>query len=129
MSTERRHLGLGFTRPALFSVLLPFRWSSGEILPAAIAVKALVSVQQFCWVPEGDVYGFIDQQGGGFVLHGQRSVSPPREAGGVKDQAYSAIAVFSVSPLLVAAWCSFKRISSALCVSPMYLCPQPQGIS
>ena len=56
MSTERR---------TLFSVLLPFRWSSGEILPAAIAVKALVSVQQFCWVPEGDVYGFLDQQGGG----------------------------------------------------------------
>ena len=35
------------------------------ILPAAIDVKALVSVQQFCWVPEGDMYGFLDQQGGG----------------------------------------------------------------
>ena len=54
-----------FFLPALFSVLLPFLWSSGEILLAAIYVKALVSVQQFCWVPEGDVYGFLDQQGGG----------------------------------------------------------------
>ena len=44
---------------AAFSVV------SGKILPAAIAVKALVSVQQFCWVPEGDVYNFLDQQGGG----------------------------------------------------------------
>ena len=45
------------------------------------------------------------------------------------DQACSAIADFSVSPLLVAAWCSFKHVSSALFVSPMYFCPQPQRIS
>ena len=65
MSTKRHLLGLGSTPPALFSVLLPFRWSSGEIFPAAIDVKALVCVQQFCWVPEGDVYGFLDVQDGG----------------------------------------------------------------
>ena len=35
------------------------------------------------------------------------------------DQACSAIADFSVSPLLVDAWCSFKHVSSALFVSPM----------
>ena len=35
-----------------------------EMLPAVIDVKALVPVQQFHWVPEGDVYGFLDQQGG-----------------------------------------------------------------
>ena len=62
LQTTARHLGLGSTPPALFSVLLPFQWSSGEILPAAIDVKALVSVQQFCWVLEGDVYGFLDEQ-------------------------------------------------------------------
>ena len=34
------------------------------MLPTAIDVNALVPVQQFPWVPEGDVYGFLDQQGG-----------------------------------------------------------------
>ena len=45
------------------------------------------------------------------------------------DQACSVIADFSVSPLLVAAWCSFKRVPSTLFVSPMYFGPQLQGIS
>ena len=35
-----------------------------EMLPAVIDVKALVTVEQFHWVPEGDVFGFLDQQGG-----------------------------------------------------------------
>ena len=34
------------------------------MLPAVIDVKALVTVEQFHWVPEGDVFGFLDQQGG-----------------------------------------------------------------
>ena len=69
----------------MFSVLLPCRWSSGEILSAAIDVKALVSVQQFCWVPEGMcMVSLISRWWCG--LHGQGSMYPPREAGGVETR-------------------------------------------
>ena len=43
-------------------------------------------------------------------------------------QACSAMADFSVSPRLVAALCSFVRVSRALFVSPIYTWPQLQGI-
>ena len=39
----------------------------------------------------------------------------------------SAMADFSVSPLLVAEWCSLIRVPKALLVSPMYYFPQLQG--
>jgi len=42
-------------------------------------------------------------------------------------QACSAIADFSTSPRLVAAWCSFKRVPKAIFVSPMYFFPQLHG--
>ena len=132
MSTKRRHLGLGSNPapppPALFSVLLPFQWSSGKILPAAIDVKALVSVQQFCWVSEGDVYGSLIYKMVVWLAQSKIRVSSQR-GWWCLDHACSVIADISVSPLLVAAWFSFKRVSSALFVSPMYFCPQPQGIS
>ena len=44
------------------------------------------------------------------------------------SQACSAIADLSVSPCLVTAWCSLRRVSRLLLVSPMYASPQLQGI-
>ena len=73
------------------------------------------------------MYGFLDQQGGGVACM-VKDVSSQR-GWWCLDQACSVIADFSVSPLLVAAWCSFKRVSSALFVSLMYFGPQLQGIS
>ena len=40
------------------------------MLPAAIDVNDLVPVQQLSQVPEGDVCGFLDQQGGESVAIG-----------------------------------------------------------
>ena len=44
------------------------------------------------------------------------------------SQACSAIADLSVSPRLVVAWCSLRRVSRLLLVSPMYASPQLQDI-
>ena len=44
------------------------------------------------------------------------------------SQACSTIADLSVSPRLVVAWCSLRRVSRLLLVSPMYASPQLQDI-
>ena len=71
------------------------------------------------------MYGFLDQQGGGVACMVKDPCLLPEKLV-VSDQACSAITDPSVSSLLVAGWCSCKRISSALFVSPMYFCPQPR---
>ena len=128
-----------FFPSALFPVLTPFWWSSGEILPAAIDVKALVSVQQFCCSRTAEQRPRLDGSlremcmvssiSKVVVWLAQSRIRASSQRGWwCLDQACSVIADFSVSPLLVAAWCSFKRVSSALFVSPMYFGPQLQGI-
>ena len=129
MSTKRRHLGLGSNPtpppPALFSVLLPFQWSSGKILPATIDVKALVSVQQFCWVSEGDVYGSLIYKMVVWLAQSKIRVSSQR-GWWCLDHACSVIADISVSPLRGCLVLLQMRLQCPLCF-PDVLLPTTAG--
>ena len=128
MSTERCHLGLGSTPLlcALFCCLfggLLARFFQQQSLsrPWSLFTSSAGCLREMCMV------SLISKVVVWLALLRIRVSS--QRGWWCLDQAWSVIADFSVSPLLVAAWCSFKCVSSALFASPMYFGPQLQGIS
>ena len=126
MSTERRHLGLGSTPLlcALFCCLfggllarffqqqsLSRPWSLFSNSAGCLREMCMVSLisKVVVWLARLRIR--VSSQRGWWCL----------------DQACSVIADFSVSPLLVAAWCSFKCVPSALFVTRCTLAHNCRG--
>ena len=114
MSTKRRHLGLGSSPLlcslfcCLFSGLLA-RFFQQQSMSWSLFSSSAGSLREMCMV------SLISKV---VVWLARSRIRASSQRGWwCLDQACSVIADFSVSPLLVAAWCSFKCVSSALFVS------------
>ena len=93
-------------------------------LPAFQNGDTLISVDQL-EISEMDVYRASLMSN---VLFAWSNTLVSSHSTGAVPRWFSAMAYFSVSPRLVAAFCSFMRVSRALFISPIYIWPQLQGI-
>ena len=93
-------------------------WTSHLHQPSISTPESLFTSSP--WFLKGDMDSFFDPKNAGVLAWSRIRVSA--HAGWcLWVQACSAIADLCVSPLLVADWCSFSLVPSALLVSPTYV--------